>query len=583
VEAQDYETARTRLVEESRHRSAQYVIFLLGRHAPDMDTLVTEVYRCQEIVRRHHHEPDSEVKDYCRAQTDRAERLVKDSLQPQIRHSLTQGSFIFRGNTTAVDTLDPDVLDACKKYLADVAVQVFDRYSEAPVRAETALAEKFLRIGNLTAITTILDPLGLVQVSGGRPSIKTNHKALMSIRDFIDRMGTVEGKRLTEQFTDAPFGWSPDTLRYLVAAMLVGGEIKLKVSGREVTVNGQQAIDALKTNNTFRSVGVALREGRPSNDVLARAASRLTDLTGDQIIPLEAEISKAATKQFPHFQHQFAPLEEKLAGLGLPGADRLRDLNQELANVLLTDASDAPQRLGGEESVLFDSLKWASEVKRALENGLEQTVRRLQQHRRDIGALPASGMPGQLKADLAEELTLLQERLAAADFYQRAADFNTLLTSLQSRIRDTSIEMEAAQQQRLQEAAQDLTRLSEWGELTQEEQNSVLASLEELELHVSPDLQGLKTLINQEFVRHSRVSEFKELIARQGQDRRRQRLEEEKAKAKQAGQTKITRTLNIPTAITKASQVDTLIQELQALKHELALYSEIEVHILIQD
>jgi hypothetical protein len=210
-------------------------------------------------------------------------------------------------------------------------------------------------------------------------------------------------------------------------------------------------------------------------------------------------------------------------------------------------------------------------------------VRRLQQHRRDIGALPDSGMPGQLKADLAEELTLLQERLAAADFYQRAADFNTLLTSLQSRIRDTTLQMEAAQQQRLREAAQDLTHLSEWGELTREEHNSVLASLEELALHVSPDLQGLKALINQEFVRHSRVSEFKERIARQGQDRRRQRLEEEKAKAKQAGQTKLTRTINIPTAITTASQVDTLIQELQDLKHELALYSEIEVHILIQD
>ena len=45
--------------------------------------------------------------------------------------------------------------------------------------------------------------------------------------------------------------------------MLVAGEITLKVSGREVTVNGQLAIDALKTNNSFRAVGVALRAERP--------------------------------------------------------------------------------------------------------------------------------------------------------------------------------------------------------------------------------------------------------------------------------------------------------------------------------
>ena len=51
------------------------------------------------------------------------------------------------------------------------------------------------------------------------------------------------------------------------------GELKLKVSGRDVTAVGQQAIDALKTNNTFKNVGVALRDDRPSMEVLARAAT----------------------------------------------------------------------------------------------------------------------------------------------------------------------------------------------------------------------------------------------------------------------------------------------------------------------
>jgi REP element-mobilizing transposase RayT len=424
VEAQDYDTARTRLVDESRHRSAQHIIYLLGRSTPEMETVVSDIYRCQEIDRRYHNKPDQEVRDYCRGQSDRAERLAKDHLQPQIKRSLARGSFIFRGQTTVVDSLDHDVLEAGKKYLTDVARQVFDRYNEAQVRAEIALAEKFLRAGNLTAITSSIDRLGLVQVRGVRPSIHTDHKALVSIRDYIDRMGTVEGKRLTEHFTDAPFGWSQDTLRYLVASMLVAGEIKLKVSGREVTVNGQQAIEALKTNNSFRSVGVALREERPTLDVLARAADCLTDLIGDQIIPLEDDISKAATRHFPQFQHQYAPLAEKLASLGLPGDERLRDLNQELADVLFTNASDAPQRLGGEESVLYDSLKWASEVKRALENGLEQTVRQLQQHCGAIEALLDSGIPAQLKAELAEALALLRTRLAQEDFYQYAADFN---------------------------------------------------------------------------------------------------------------------------------------------------------------
>jgi hypothetical protein len=222
-------------------------------------------------------------------------------------------------------------------------------------------------------------------------------------------------------------------------------------------------------------------------------------------------------------------------------------------------------------------------VKRALENGLEQTVRQLQQHRSSIEALPDSGIPAQLKTELAEELTLLHERLTQADFYQYAADFNTLLRSLQGRVRHTALQMEEAQQQRLLEAEQDLKRVPEWTDLTQEEQNSVLGGLEALTVSVSHDLQGLKMLLNQEYVIHARLSELKERIARQGQERRRQRLEEEKAKARQEGKTKLSRSLVIPPSITDTSQLDTLIQELQALRHELALYSEIEVSIRLQD
>ena len=74
-------------------------------------------------------------------------------------------------------------------------------------------------------------------------------------------------------------------------AQLVAGELKPKVSGRDVTAVGQQAIDALD-NNTFKNVGVVLRDDRLLWSV-ARAATRLIALSGD-VMPLESEISKAA-------------------------------------------------------------------------------------------------------------------------------------------------------------------------------------------------------------------------------------------------------------------------------------------------
>ena len=582
VNPTDYDEARTQLVDDSREKASQNNIYLLGRSSPEVDDKIAEIYRCKEVVTRYRNDPDQEIKDYCNAQQDRATRL-EGELQTLLRRSLTAGSFVFRADVTAVNSVHEDLNEANKKHLAGVAGKVFDRYSEAPHRADTTLAEKFLRVGNLKAVTSKVDPLGLVQVSGGTPSVNTAHKALVSIRDFIDRHGTVEGKRLISYFGSAPFGWSQDTLRYLLAAMLCGGEIKLKVSGREVVVNGQQAIEALRTNNAFKKVGVSLRDGRPSNELLAKAAERLTELLGDQVLPLEDEISKSVTKKFPSFQSRYAPLGGRLDQLGLPGGDRVRSMTEEIDELLLTDASDAPQALGSEESSIYDDLVWASEVSKALEQGLEATIADLQNHIGEIQELPDSGVPGELKNDLAEEIEAVQQRLGQDDFRKHSADLSTSLTSIKARTRDAAIQMAEAQKQSIAEAQADLANLPDWSELTQEEQSQCLSQVEELTLDASDDLSGLKQRLNQDFVVSSQVSKLKQSIEQRGSTRRLERLEQEKEKAKQTGSTTLTRTVNVPAKVTETAQLDGLIGELSTLREELNVYSDIEVTIKVKE
>lgn len=525
VSAADYDAARNRLLDETRQKSTCNTLFVLGRNNKEIDDKVAECFRCREINNRHRNDPDQEVRDYCTAQADRATRLTGE-LEQLLRRSLAQGSFFFRGQINAVESLDSSLLEAARKHLSTVAAQVFDRYAEAPVRAEASLAEKFLRAGNLKAITSTIDPLGLVQISGGIPQVRVEHKALISIRDYIERNGTVEGKGLSDHFTDAPFSWSQDTLRYLLAALLVAGKIVLKVSGREVKVNGQQALDALRTNVSLKSVGISLRDKPLPNEVLARAAARLTELAGDTIIPLEDDISKAASRYFPRCQLTFGPLAEKLNALGLPGVDAIRALNQELADLLLADASDAPQRLGREDSSLYDHLKWAGQVSKALQNGLETTVRELRRHRKEIDALPDSGIPGQLKVDAAEDLNGVQERLSGRNFHQHSADLNTRLTSLQTWTRKAALQLEQAQKEILHEIQQDLQRLPDWLELTQEEQSNSLASLETLLLTTPPDLAGLRQRLTQEYVMRSKAGELRKKVEQLGHKRRAERADE---------------------------------------------------------
>jgi hypothetical protein len=244
---------------------------------------------------------------------------------------------------------------------------------------------------------------------------------------------------------------------------------------------------------------------------------------------------------------------------------------------LFTDASDAPQRLGAETSAIVDNLKWALEVKRVLDNGLDATLRDLQAHRRDIEALPDTGVPGELRRELSEDLGILSERLAKEDFYQHTADFNSQLTHLKGRVRDAVITLSEQQKLRLKEGVEDLQRIPEWEDLTQEERGNAVSRLDGLALAATQDLAGLKKLLARDYDINSTLEELKRSIQRQGQERVRQRMEEERAKAGDKGPVKLSRSINVPLKLTTAADLDALIQQLQEIKAQLNLYTEIEL------
>ena len=301
------------------------------------------------------------------------------------------------------------------------------------------------------------------------------------------------------------------------------------------------------------------------------------------VIPLEQEISKAAAKHFLRFQHDYGSLAEKLSGLGLAGSDRIRTLNQDIADVLFTDASDAHQRLGAETSAIYDNLKWALEVKRVFDNGLDATLREIQAHRRDIEALPDTGVPGGLRRELAEDLVTLSERLSKEDFYKHTADFNSHLTHLKGRVRDAAIALSEQQKLRLKDGVEDLQRIPEWEEHTQEERGNAVNRLDDLALAATQDLAGLKMLMARDYDINNTLEDLKHSIQRQGKKRLRQRMEEERAKTGERGPAKLTKSIAVPVKMTLAADIDALIQQLQEIKAQLGLYAEIEVSLVVGD
>ncbi len=216
-----------------------------------------------------------------------------------------------------------------------------------------------------------------------------------------------------------------------------------------------------------------------------------------------------------------------------------------------------------------------------MEHGLEQTLAALQQHCKELEGLPASGTPGQLKNELADEIAGLTERLNHADFFKYSTEFASSLTTLKSRVRDTAIALQAEQQQRITEIERDLRRLAEWPELTQQEQNNLLADLEKLTVTASEDLYSLRHLINQEYAIQNQVQDFKQRIQRMGQQRLQDKLREEQDQATKEGRKKISRSLNSKQQITTMADLDALIVELQKMRGELQYAHEFELSITL--
>jgi hypothetical protein len=367
VEPDQYEEASNHRLKDS-HSNREYLhLYLLTRNSQEIHEIALESARCSLFLAKHSSSSDQDVKDFKRQVENRLDS-AKDTMVRLLRESMLKGSFIHKGHSQSVESLDQQLDKACNLFLAKIASQIYSRHEEANYSAPTNLAETFLRTP-LPQIGTNQDPLGLVQRQGGNPMVNQSHKALISIRDYLANDGGVEGNQLLEHFSSPPFGWSKDTTRYLVAGLLTSGSLKLRISGADHFTRNDETIKAFASNRSFGSMTVDLRDAPPDPELVMRTSDRLKEITGTDVLPLEEEIAKVAKLYFPEYQIEFLNLSNQLNSISLLDAchgDRAKDLGEQLASVLKGDGTDAISRFGKEESPLYHSVIWARKVGKEL-------------------------------------------------------------------------------------------------------------------------------------------------------------------------------------------------------------------------
>lgn len=546
-------------------------LYVCGQLPAGWDDQVRDLYRAGEIVRLNQHSarPGDEAQ-YVRSQQELTRRLLRE-LGQKVRQSLENGSFIFRGSQTAARTEASTLPGALGKRLKDVAELTYEKYSLAGQPVTTEAAVQFLQAKDLTVLPTQFDLLGLADAHG---AVRADHPALVAIVDYLRRHLQADGRPLLEFFAAPPYGWSKDTTRYLVAALLRDGRVKLHTGGQLVSGTSPEARAAIGNTNGFNRITLRLADGVPSAELRNMAAHRLENLTGDTVSPTLNGISRAAREFFPGKLADLAGLPSRLRAVQVPGPDRAEQVLSQLRGLLAGDDADVISRLGDPDNQLVSDLGWADHLSRQLDGGLEDTLRELLPLRERLGRLPEAGALAALRRAAAEPLATLTELLTHDTFGGRTAELTAAHRQLSAALTTGVQGLAVHQIARLRQTATELRGLYTWSYLDVEAQTAIAEALADLALPYEQGrvgtLRDLEDLQNHGYGVEERLADL------------RRRVTEARPPApppsavQEDGAPPAATPLRLRRRLTSAADLDQLIDRLQRLRAGFVLGQAIE-------
>lgn len=280
-------------------------------------------------------------------------------------------------------------------------------------------------------------------------------------------------------------------------------------------------------------------------------------------------------KYFPDFQQNFAPMAEKLTNLELPGIDTAQSVQESIAEILKGDASDATNRLGGEQCPLYENLLWVRKVKTAFDNGIDSIIRRVNSYLAGIPNLPKSGIPGNLISDTEALREELQQMKTGLDFHARIPGFQTTIAALEQEIQKGAEALIEEEKNWLEKEKYRLMKMADWEKLGEEDRGRVADRLDELNINAPADLKGIQKIISDRYSLTQEIKDIEEEI----------HLLAWKDEGQGNGgdsQELLIDFRELPVVISEPDEIDRIISELEALKVKLGAYTTLKINWKLQ-
>ena len=470
VPATNYAEVKQRLLTESTQSDKAKTLYWLCSMAESKEPLLIDIVRSQKICQRHANEHNTEINQYLQGQRDQA-AIKKRRLMQLLNTAQNNSEVLFRGTPQQVDCTEK-----MKRQIEEAAKKVFEKYPYANKSMQSNCVSTLANFTSLSTLPPALNPFGIiVNPQSANAAIDTNHRAFVEIKDRISTHGTeISGSELVTIFEDAPYGWTKDTLRYLVALMLKAGMIKLRSAGQEYNILGQKSVDLLNSNNSFARVTIELNTEAELNPIeLMKAGQNLTAIFGcGQVSPVADAIAREADRHISDFKGSCAGLQRLYTELHLQGTDRIAKALDFAKEIEDSDGGKA-QYLLGKDSTCPKVFKYVAEVRKA--DNQSHFIEKLGNIEKIIER--AKRIQNPLLREFVEKLKAIELRynefLADPDLYQHNQDVTDLLNQLTADVETACIDFESNALVQINSKRDDIRKSYNYEHITDEQRQEI--------------------------------------------------------------------------------------------------------------
>ena len=493
VAAADYSTVRGGLLTESSAAASNKTLYWLCTLGADKEAIVQDIVRSKLIRNRHTNETNEEIKQYLRGQQDNVEQKTRQ-LRQILVEAQANSEIIFRGTPQQV-TASSYKTTALKP----IAEKVFEKYPFANASMPSGCVGTLAGFTNLSTVPQAMNPFGIIKTTGPSAQIDTTHPALSEIKDFISMRNEVSGAEVIEHFGNSPYGWTKDTIRYLVALMLKAGMVKIRVSGQDITVFGPKAVEAMNTNNSFNRISIELNtETQLTVPERIKAAQNLTAIFGcGSVSPVNDEIARAANGKIGPFTQLCNRLRDLYSRLGLQGLDKINQAINYANRIKESDGGEAPFLLG-KDSTCEKVFKYVVDVDKSQNQSrfLDKLshISDLMGKTESIGSVPE--LDG-FRTHVNNVRQMFNDYLQNPDLHQHAAEVLNLDSQLIAYIQQACIHMQTEATRMVEEKKEAIRMMPVFDQLTDTQKDRVNVQLDSITMDCQEQTVGaLHNLVN---------------------------------------------------------------------------------------